>query len=172
MLPLTLLAAILVTVLNAVWLISLVFQLPGTWLILLTTAAAAWWRSEDAMYSWWPLGALLVLAIVGEIIETFASMAGSSKAGGGKAGAIGGVLGAIIGAIAGTAIPIPIIGSLIGACVGAGLGAILFELPAGREWGHTLRIGQGAAVGRFWGTLGKLGVGAVMWLIAAVGAFW
>jgi hypothetical protein len=35
-----------------------------------------------------------------------------------------------------------------------------------------MRSGMGAGVGRFWGTVAKIGIGAAMWLIITVAAFW
>ncbi|MCC6661074.1 MAG: DUF456 family protein [Phycisphaerales bacterium] len=121
--------------------------LPGLWFILLVALGLQWW--QPGTFSWWTLGAGLVLGLLGEVIELAASGAGAKRAGGGRAGAWSAVIGALAGAIAGTFV-VPIIGSIVGGVLGAGLGAAAGERAiAGRSWSHSVRVGRGAAVGRF-----------------------
>jgi hypothetical protein len=79
------------------------------------------------------------------------------------------VIGAFLGAIFFSVIPIPIVAQIVGACVGAFVGAAIMEF-SDKDLSHSLRVGVGAAKGRFWGIVGKLGVGIVMLIIAAVAA--
>jgi uncharacterized protein YqgC (DUF456 family) len=150
-----------------------VLQLPGTWFMLLVTGVFAWWRWEQGTLGVWVLIGLVMLAVAGEIIEAVAGSAGAAKAGGSKRGAmlalVGGVAGAIIGSVA---IPIPIIGTILGACLGAGAGSIAGDRWAGREWGPAMRAGQGAAIGKLWGTIGKIVVAVIMWAVTAIAIFW
>jgi uncharacterized protein YqgC (DUF456 family) len=81
------------------------------------------------------------------------------------------ILGSLIGGILGTALPVPIVGTLIGACLGAFVGALIGDLWAGRSLFQSFEAGQGAAIGRFWGTLSKLAVGAVIVVVLALAAF-
>lgn len=179
-------AAILVLV-NLFWLFLVIFGLPGTWLMVITTAVFAVWQGHGGseghvLFGATTLAILIGLALVGELIEFVAGVAGAKKAGGGWRGAIGALLGGLIGGLIGTfLIPIPIIGSLAGACIGAGLGAWWMELRS-RDWRLTLQspqqrwqratqIGYAAGVGRFMGTLGKLMIAILMWLVIAVAAF-
>jgi uncharacterized protein YqgC (DUF456 family) len=142
-------------------------QLPGTWLMVLGTAIIAWlhgmaWR--DTLITYWTPITLLVLAVVGEVIETAASAAFAGKAGASKRAMIMAIGGGLVGALVGTfALAfIPILGTLIGAAIGAGVGSLLGDKWAGRQWGPAWKAGRGAAVGRFWGALGKLCVAVIM----------
>jgi len=84
------------------------------------------------------------------------------------------VAGGVAGAIVGTMVLafLPVIGTLIGAVVGSGLFSILGDLWAGRPWEPALRAGGGAAIGRFWGALGKLVIAVVMWVLVAGALLW
>jgi len=99
---------------------------------------------------------------------------GAAKEKSSKRAAVLAVAGGVTGAIVGTIVLafLPVVGTLIGAVVGSGLFSILGDLWAGREWEPALRGGKGAAIGRFWGALGKLVIAAAMWLIVAVALFW
>ncbi len=162
---------VVLVVLNACWLFLVVLGLPGTWLMVLTTALLAWW--QGGLFSVYTLIVLALLALIGEVIEFFAGVAGTRQAGGSRWSAVGAVIGGLIGGIVGTgAIPIPLVGSLIGACAGAAIGAFSIELTGGRTMDEAVRSGLGAGKGRFFGTVAKLGIGAVIWLVAAVAVFW
>jgi uncharacterized protein YqgC (DUF456 family) len=171
--------ATLLVVLNLVWLATVVVGLPGTWLIVVSTALVAWWHWGDpetgqaGMFSIATLVAIVALAAVAEIAEFVTGVVGSKKAGGTRWGSVGTLLGGIIGAVVATfMIPIPVLGSLIGACGGACLGAWGLELATGRKMGESARSGMGAGVGTFAGRVVKLAAGVVIWLIVAIAAFW
>lgn len=166
---LMILSTILVIFLNLLGVLMVLFQLPGTWFMLLCTGLWAVWRWEEQTISIWTLIALLILAIVGEIVETFSSVVTSRKIQSSKRSMVMGILGGIAGAILGTSlIPIPLLGTLIGACVGAGLCAMLGDRWAGRNWDEVKLAGQAAAKGRLLGTVGKVIIAAMMWLIITV----
>jgi uncharacterized protein YqgC (DUF456 family) len=113
------------------------------------------------------------LAAFGEVLELVSGIAGARRAGGSKWGAWGALAGGILGAAFGTVlVPVPVLGSVIGMCLGAFAGAASAEWLSGRALGQSLRSGQGAAVGKLFGILGKLAVGLAIWLIAAAAAFW
>lgn len=88
---------------------------------------------------------------------------------------VGAMGGSIAGTILGTAIPIPIVGSLIGAILGGALGAFggayAGEAWKGKSEEERLAVSTGAMLGRVFGTVGKLGVGAVMVVVSTVAAF-
>ncbi len=170
--------AILLTLINALWLFTILFGMPGTWLMVLSTAVVAWLEWEpgrpaaDQPISIWTLLALVCLAFIGEILEFIAGAAGAKKAGGSPRSALAAIFGGVIGAIVGTfVIPIPLLGSLIGAAAGAGIGAASIELASGRPMELSIRVGMGAGVGRLLGTIYKLIVGAVIWITATLAAF-
>lgn len=175
----TYLIATLLTLLNAFWLLLVVVGLPGTWLIVATTLLVAWWRwdaslsADQQMFGVPVLVGVVALAVVGELLELGAGAVGSKTAGGTRRGAIGALVGAVVGGLAGTVfIPVPVVGSLAGTCLGAAVGAWGFELHQGRTMEASLRSGAGAGVGRFFGTVAKLVVGALIWLVVGVAAFW
>lgn len=172
------LMATLLVVLNAVWLVAVVFGLPGIWLMVAGALALQWWSSTtDAagrpMFATGTLVVVVALAVLSEVFEFLAGMWGTAAAGGSRRGALGALVGGIAGALFGTAlIPVPIVGSLLGACLGAAVGAFGFELSGGRGVNESAASGLGAGVGRFTGTLIKLGAGMAVWLIVAIAAFW
>ena len=163
--------AALLTVLNLIFWLAIVFGLPGTWLMILSAAVADWWLAETPLFGTPVLLAAVGLAVLGEILEFFLSAAGSRGAGGSRRGAVLAIAGGIVGAILGTPIPVPLLGTLIGACIGAFVGALIGDVWAGRPLFHSMAAGKGAAVGRFWGTVSKLIVGGVLVLLLGVAAF-
>lgn len=171
--------ATLLLLANAVWWFLNLLVLPGNTLMVLSTGLVAWltwdkskgWNQQ--MFSVYTLVAVFALAIVGEVLEFFAGAAGAKTAGGSGWGKLGAIIGAIVGAAVCTfLIPIPVLGSLIGACGGAFAGACLLELAGGKKVRPSLTSGTGAGVGRFTGTLIKLILGVIIWVVVAVAAFW
>jgi uncharacterized protein YqgC (DUF456 family) len=159
------------------WLANL-FSLPGNWALLGLTCLFAWLVPHDTSrgVTWNTVWILLALAIVGEIIEFVAGAAGAARQGASRRSIflslIGALAGSIVGAIVG--LPIALIGSpfaaLLGGAAGAFLGAYLGESWAKRPHGQSFEVAKGAFIGRLWGTVGKLAVGAVMLGVAAVDA--
>lgn len=160
-------ALIMLILVNTLGIGLVVFQLPGTWLIVAATTGVAWWRQDQGTISVGVLIALVVIALIGEAIEMIAGPAGSAKAGGSKRGAVLAVVGALVGAVLGTPV-MPVIGTIFGACAGAAVGSILGDRWAGRQWSDAKRAAQGAATGRLIGTLVKIGCAVLMWLIALI----
>ena len=167
---LTAVYATLLILLNLVWWVSILFGLPGTWLMLLCAAVVDWWLADAPMVGWTILLACAGLATLGEILEFFLGAAGSRGAGGSRRAAALAIVGGIVGAILGTPV-VPLLGTLIGACIGAFAGSMLGDLWAGRPLIHTVEAGKGAAVGRFWGTVAKMTIGGIMVVILGVAAF-
>jgi uncharacterized protein YqgC (DUF456 family) len=159
--------------LNTLWLMLVIFALPGNWLILLSTYLFAWWRWGDGVFSIYTLAAIAILTLLGEIIEFAGGMHGAKKAGASRRGSIAALVGAIIGAILGTfMIPVPFLGTLLGACGGAGLGSWAIEFSSKRKMHESIRCGVGAGFGELLGITGKLAVGVLIWCIVTVAAFW
>ncbi|MEM8737749.1 MAG: DUF456 family protein [Planctomycetota bacterium] len=168
-------AIILLMLVNLAGVALTAFQLPGTWLMIATTAVFAWWRwgADSLSYGWAALATLLGLALLGELIEFAAGAVGSSSVGGSKRGALISILTALVGAILGSfLIPIPIVGTLLGAALGAGIGAGIGDKWAGRSWRATWSVFKGAAVGKLSGAVAKLMIAGTMWIVAAVTLFW
>ncbi len=122
---------------------------------------------------------MIGLAVLGEVVEFAAGAAGAAKSGGSRRGmllsVVGAMAGSIGGAILGTAIPVPVVGNLIGAICGGAAGAFggayLGEYWKGKDERERLAVGTAAMVGRVLGTVGKLGMGAIMVVITAIDAF-
>jgi uncharacterized protein YqgC (DUF456 family) len=159
--------------LNTLWLLLTIVGVPGTWLMVLTTLLLEWWLPEQRMFSTGVLIAIAVLALLGEVLELVAGMFGARRGGSTGWGVVGAFLGTIVGGVLGTfVIPLPVFGSLMGACGGAAVGTVACEMWRGRPTEWAMRAGVGAGVGRLGGTIAKLGVGVVMWIVIAVAAFW
>jgi uncharacterized protein YqgC (DUF456 family) len=155
-------------------LLLVVVGLPGTWVLLalafvLELVDAFLLPGDTAVTFGWELLALCAgLALVGEAIEALAGVAGTRFGGGTRRGMVGAFVGGIAGAIFLTPIlPIPVVGTLVGAMLGAFLGAFVAEAsgPEARGRDHNLRAALGAAVGKLGGTIAKLAIGVVMWVL-------
>jgi uncharacterized protein YqgC (DUF456 family) len=147
-----------------------VLGLPGLWLMVAAHAVYALATGWNRYVGWPSLIAMIVLALIAEAVEFFAGAAGSKAAGGRTRGAIGAVVGAFIGAILFSFIPLFVVAQVVGACVGAFVGAAVMEFTD-KDLRHSLRVGVGAAKGRFVGIVGKLGIGIVMLFVSVVTAW-
>jgi uncharacterized protein YqgC (DUF456 family) len=78
------------------------------------------------------------------------------------------MVGSLVGGIVGTTLPVLIVGILIGACLGAFMGSLIGDLWAGRPLFPSFAAGWGAAVGRFWGMVSKLAIGAIILVVLAL----
>lgn len=169
------LSLLLVIVCICAWALNFI-ALPGNWIVVAAAALFAWLAPQpdrDGLL-WWTIGAITLLALVGEGIEFAAGAFGAKKYGGSRRGVILAMILATIGSLIGATVgvPVPVIGPLIGAVGGAGLGAFagayLGESWKGKTRGEAVAISTAAAVGRVLGTVGKLLVGLVMVVVIAV----
>ena len=163
--------AVVLTLVNLLCWVGILFGLPGTWLMVLFPVLLKWWQPDQFMVSWTVLGVAVGLAVLAEVIEFVLGAAGSRRTGGSTRGAVLAIVGSIVGGIMGTGLPVPLVGSLLGACLGAFVGALLGDLWAGRTLFQSFAAGRGAAMGRFWGTVVKLAVGALIAIMLAIAAF-
>jgi uncharacterized protein YqgC (DUF456 family) len=145
-----------------------ILGLPGLWLMIGACAGYAWLTSSDQYVGWPSMIALIVLGLLAELVEFIAGAAGSKAAGGRKRGMIGSIIGALVGGIACSPI-FPVVGTIVGACAGAFIGAAAMEYTD-RDIDHAMRVGVGAAKGRLWGIVSKLGFGAIMFIIIVIAA--
>jgi uncharacterized protein YqgC (DUF456 family) len=145
-----------------------ILGLPGLWLIVISYIGYALLTGWDTYAGWPSIVIIVLLALGAELVEFLAGAAGSHAAGGRKRGMAGAIVGGIVGGIVGTAvIPVPIVGTIIGACAGAFGGAFLLEYMD-KDHEHAMRVGIGAAKGRFWGIVWKSLFGLAMFLVAAL----
>lgn len=173
------LAVLTMFVAAGVGVILTLFTFSGVWLTLLVALTLQLAYGEflpgiGPLFSWWTLGAGGAIGLAAEIIELVASAAGAKKSGGGRSGAIGSVVGGVVGAIVGSfLIPVPIVGTILGAVIGAGLGAVTGERGiSGRTWRDSMKVGAGAAKGRFLATIVKTILAAVVGLILCIAVAW
>jgi uncharacterized protein len=159
--------------LNALCLVLVVFGIPGNWLMVILTCLFAWWQRDTGPFSRGTLIAIAVLALMGELIEFLAGMAGARRSGTSWQGSIGAIFGAMLGALVGTfAIPIPLVGTLVGASVGAGAIVWVVETLRGQRMDRSLQRAFHAGLGQILGTSSKMAVGVLIWVVIAIAAFW
>ena len=60
---------VLLLLFNLVCLALVPFALPGNWLMIVATALFAWWQRDNHIFSVYTLGAVVVLAVIAEIVE-------------------------------------------------------------------------------------------------------
>jgi uncharacterized protein len=169
-------ALLLVIVLLASWLLTLL-SLPGNWLMVMATALYAFFMPPDsrAAIGWPVVIAILIMAVLGEIIELVSGAAGTAKAGGTRRGAVFALAGSLVGSILGlfVGLPIPVVGPIFAALLFAGLGAmagaIFGEFSVGKDLTTSWQIGKAAFGGRLIGSLAKILLGAAM-LVVVVAA--
>ena len=169
--------ATLLILANALAWLSNVVTIPGNWVLVALTALFAWFFPENGEpgVSWWTIGILIALALLGELIEFAAGAAGAARRGASFRGMALAVLGALVGSISGALVTLPIplaplVGALLGGAGGAFAGAYIGESWKGRSADESFEVGKAAFFGRILGTVGKIAVGAVMWAVAAVDA--
>jgi len=173
--------AVLLVLLNVCALATNFLTLPGNWFIAGFTILFAVFvhLPSGSGISLWCAGAVVGLALLGEVIEFAAGAAGAAKSGGSRRGMLLAVAGAMAGSIAGTIlgafIPIPVIGSLIGAITGGALGAFggayAGETWKGKSEEERVAVSTAAMLGRVFGTVGKLGIGAIMVVVTTFAVF-
>jgi len=172
-------ASLLILANGSAWL-SNSLSLPGNWLIVALTAVFAFFYSGQPGpgVGWGTVLVLIILAILGEVIEFLAGALLAGKRGGSRRGMMLAVLGTFLGSIGGAfiSLPVPIIGPIVGALAGGAAGAFggawVGEIWKGRPWAEGYDIGKAAMIGRLLGTAGKLILGAMMVVIAAIDALW
>jgi uncharacterized protein YqgC (DUF456 family) len=103
--------ATLLTLLNLAFWSSILFGMPGIWLMVLAAVIVEWLQPEVSMFSPSTLYVSAGLALLAEILEFLMGAAGARQAGGSKRGAALAIVGGVIGAILGTALPIPVLGT-------------------------------------------------------------
>ena len=173
------LLAVLLLLSNLVGFVLNFASLPGNLLIIGGTALFCWFaQTPHHDVSWYTVGFLCLFAVLAEAIEFFAGTAGAAKYKASRRALVlsvmGSVVGSIIGAVIGVPVPIagPAIGALLGGAIGAASGAAVGEDWKGRDLDTSLRVGAAAFWGRILGTVSKLGIGAVMVVIATLDSFW
>lgn len=164
---------LILVLVNAAWLMLVLFGVPGNWLMVLSTCLFAWWTWDQGVFSGWTLIAITALALAGELVEFLAGVLGARSSGASWRASVAAIFGAVLGAILGTfTIPVLFLGTVIGASVGAGLAVWATEIARGELAEHSFRRAVGAGIGQLVGTTSKIMLGLAIWLVIAVTAFW
>ena len=167
-------AVLLIVVLLVGWVVGLV-GMPGNWLNVGAMAVYTYLAPADPPLSigWGVVGAVAVLAILGEGVELAAASLGTARAGGSRRGALLALAGSMVGAVVGVVVglPIPFVGPIAAALLFGGLGALVGAV-AGEQWkgrglGDSWQVGKAAFWGRLVGTTGKMMIGLVIIFVAA-----
>ena len=153
-------------------LVATILTLPGNWAIVVFTGLFAWCYPPENGHgiSWIVVVVLAILAGLGELVEFAAGAAGAAKQGASRRAMLLAVVGAVAGSLTGAILgsPVPILGNIAGALGGGALGAFggayLGEVWKGRTSNESLYVGQAAFAGRLLGTVGKLILGAMIFL--------
>lgn len=164
------------SVLNAVALLSNLFLLPGNW--FMTGLLCIFLLISDFGHgpTWTIVMICVALAGVGEVLELAMGSAKAAKKGASRRAMLISMGMSFVCSIAGTfMIPIPIVGSVIGAILGAAVGAFagawLGEAWKGTEPALRTEIGTAAMFGRLLGMLAKGAVGVTIFVVQLV-SFW
>lgn len=142
---------------------SVIFGLPGIWMIL-ALAVAAGAIEGFAKINLAVVLILAGLALFGELLEFLIGYLGARFKGASRAASVAAIIGAIVGAFVMSGW-VPIVGTLIGAFGGAFLGAFLVELVSQGKAGPAYKAGIAAMFGRIGSMLSKISVGAAMIVI-------
>jgi uncharacterized protein YqgC (DUF456 family) len=173
--------ATLFCLLGAVCLVSIIFSIPGGWIMLalacIIELCDQFYLAEgrQVTFGWIALGVSAALLGLSELIEFAAGAAGAKRGGAGKRGMVGALIGGILGAILFTIVVIiPVVGSLIGAIVGTFAGAVLGEITGAnpKTVRGSVKPAIGATIGRVVGTMSKIGIALGVWIGLSVAAFW
>lgn len=168
---------ILFALVGAACVLIVAIGLPGAWImlgiaVLLDLLLAPSVGDGQAFFGWTAIGVGAGVALLGEVVETWAAAEGARRGGASRRGAIGALLGGLAGGIAGTVlIPIPLVGSLVGAALGALSGAVIGELTReGVTLRDTAKPATGAAIGKVLGILAKIPCAAIVWVVLSIAA--
>ncbi|MFI5324346.1 MAG: DUF456 family protein, partial [Thermodesulfobacteriota bacterium] len=127
-------------------LVSLIFGLPGNFIILGGSILYAWYgRFHEISVK--IIFILIALALAGEFIEFLLGILGAKKYKSSNRAIVGSIVFGIIGWIVGAPFFFGV-GAVIGAFAGAFAGAIMIELTQGKNMDEALRSGWGAFMGR------------------------
>jgi uncharacterized protein YqgC (DUF456 family) len=150
---------LLIVLSGVIGLLMIPLGLPGTWVILLGILGYGWLTDFQTLSAWF-IGLLIVLALLGEVFESWIGFRYAQKYGGSSRAGWGALVGGLVGAIVG--VPVPVIGSVIGGFVGAFVGAAVFEYTRARQSGIAAKAGWGAVLGRAAAAAVKMAVGVAM----------
>jgi len=142
--------------------------LPGLW-VMVGGFLVFGWMTAFRSTGVWMIATVVVLAFVGELLESWLGFRFARRYGGSSRSGWGALIGGLLGA--GMGVPIPILGSLIGAFFGSFVGAAVFEYSATRHAGLAISVGWGAILGRAAAAAAKIALGLVIAVVGLVAVF-
>jgi uncharacterized protein YqgC (DUF456 family) len=157
---------ILFLIVALVGFISLIFGLPGNFIILAGSILYGWYGGFREI-TLKVIVLLTALAVFGEVVEYIFGILGAKRRRASKGAIICSIVGGIVGVVLGTPFLLGI-GSVIGALLGAFTGAFIFEFFEGKGVSQAVESGWGAFVGRVAGMLTKSAIGIAMVIITIV----
>ena len=166
-------AATILIVVNTASLAANILMLPGNWFMVGSLCLFLLSTGVSTGPNWTTLLVVLALAVLGEVIETFAGSAHASRKGASRRAMVLSLVLSIVCSIVGAfVIPIPVIGSAVGAVAGAASGAFagawLGETWKGTALSVRSQIGKAAMTGRMIGMLAKLAVGVAIFVVELI----
>jgi len=153
----------------AAGLASLLFGLPGTFVILAAALVYAW-ATDFAVVPWGTILWMGGLALLAEGIEFAAAARAPAGIRPSRRVAVAAIIGAVVGGIVGAPLFFGI-GSLLGALAGAFAGAALATASQGGSTSESIRTGFAALRGRMLGFIIKSAIAVVMIVLLAA-AIW
>ncbi|MBW2557631.1 MAG: DUF456 domain-containing protein [Deltaproteobacteria bacterium] len=144
-------------------LFSIIFGLPGTFLILGDVIIYSWITGFEKI-GFKIIIALVFISLLAETMDFFLGIAGARRYGSSKTGVALSIIGGIIGAI----LMAPILfglGAIIGVFIGGFAGAFIGEYLEQRKLKSAMMAGYGALIGKIAGTLAKGSLAIVMIVI-------
>lgn len=167
-------AALLLTILNAVSVMLNLLMLPGNWIMVGLLCIFLLVAGDPAQGPDWTTVLIVAgLAVAGEIAEMFAGSAKAARAGATRRSMLLSLVASFVFSIAGTfLVPVPVVGTAIGAIAGAAIGAFigawLGEAWSGTQNEQRMQISQAAMSGRLLGMVIKLTLGAAIFVIQLI----
>lgn len=137
-----------------------IFGLPANWIILGLDGLWAYFVPNQG-FSFWFWLIIIGLALAGELAEMGLQVHQGKKYGSSTSGNLAGIFGAIVGAI----LLAPVfwgLGAFIGALIGAWTGCFIIEILSGKQREQAMSAAFGAMIGKFLGTILKIGIGAII----------
>ncbi|MEA1970311.1 MAG: DUF456 domain-containing protein [Thermodesulfobacteriota bacterium] len=147
-----------------VGLFSIIFGLPGTFLILGDVIIYSWITGFEKI-GFKIIIALVFISLLAETIDFLLGIAGARKYGSSKTSVTLSIIGGIIGAILMTPVLLGL-GAMIGVFLGGFAGAFLGEYLEQRKLKPAVKAGYGSLIGRIAGILAKGSLAIVMVVIA------
>lgn len=145
-------------------LFSIIFGLPGTFLILGDVIIYSWITGFEKI-GFKIIIVLVFISLLAETIDFLLGIEGARRYGSSKTGVALSIIGGIIGAILMTPVLLGL-GAIIGVFLGGFAGAFLGEYLEQRKLKPALRAGYGSLIGKIAGTLVKGSLAIVMVVIA------